>query len=133
MDVEIQPSPKLARIDNFFVLLAQTEGRRKLDLPAELRKKVERAIDESGFEGHADEGLTILGKDPRKLTLLGLGNEGKINQRLIRAALHGVARIARRNRDKTIAVAFPYSIRGLDGSSATRWIADLLSHSDYRF
>lgn len=133
MDVEIQPSPKLATIDNFFVLLAQAEGQRKLDLPTELRKRVERAIAESGFEGRADEGITILGKDPQKLTLVGLGNEKKINQRLIRAALHGVARIARRNRDKTIAVAFPYPLRGLDGSAATRWMADVLSHSDYRF
>lgn len=134
MKVEISPEVKLSRIDNLFVLLAQAEGKRSLPLAREMEKRVQRVIADSGFVGRTDEGITVLQTDgPRKITLIGLGKEQRIGHRLVRAALHGVAKIARRNQDRSIAVAFPYQLAPLGDVGTTRWIADLLSHADYRY
>ena len=134
MKVEITPDPGFSGIDNLFVLLAESEERKRLPFNKAIQKKIDRLIEQSRFAGRPDEGIAVLSEDgPRKITLVGLGKEKKINQRLLRAALHGVARIARRNHDENIAVVFPYDLPGLDELEATRWIADVLSHADYRY
>jgi leucyl aminopeptidase len=132
--VEISPDLKLSRLDNVFVLLAEATGPRKLSLPRELDKRVQHLIADSGFAGRTDEGITVLQDEGlRKLTLIGLGKPQRISHALVRAALQGVAKIARRNRDQNLAVAFPYQLPSLDELGTTRWIADLLSHADYRY
>jgi leucyl aminopeptidase len=133
LKVEISADPKLKQIDNLFVLIAQSDEKRRLRFDRDLEKKVERVISDSGFVGRADEGISVLGESPRKITLIGLGKHRRLTHRIARAALHGVGKIARRNRDASIAVVFPYTLPGLDEVETTRSIADLLSHSDYRY
>ena len=133
MQVQISRDSKLAKIDNLFVLVAESGGKRKWDLPADLRKTIEKAIQSSRFVGRTDEGITILGKSPKKITLVGLGKKATLSHRTTRAALYGVAKIARRNRDTSIAVIFPYTLPALDAAGTTRWVVDVLSHSDYKY
>lgn len=134
MQVEISTEVKFSKIDNFFVLLSQ-EATKNLPagIPREIRGKIEKAISEARFTGRPDEGITVLGGEPRKITLVGLGPASSLTHRTARAAMFGVAKIAKRNRDSSIAVAFPYLLPGLDDRETARHVADLLIHSDYRY
>ncbi|HVT02053.1 MAG TPA: leucyl aminopeptidase [Thermoanaerobaculia bacterium] len=132
MHVEINREPKLSRIDNLFVLITQSD-KHKLSLGGDLQKLVSRAIEEAEFEGRPDESVTLIGKDPKRITLIGIGPLDKITLRSLRAALLSVAKLARKNRQKSIAVTFPYSIAGLTPRQLTRSLADLLGNSDYKY
>lgn len=134
MQVDISSELKLSRIDNLFVLLSE-EATKDLpaDVPRQFRKKIESTIGQSRFSGRADEGITVLSDEPRKITLIGLGPVSSLNHRTARAALFGVAKISRRNRDQDIAVAFPYLLPAMTREETARHVADLLIHSDYRY
>jgi len=134
LQVEISAELKLSSIDNLFVLLSE-ESTKNLpkELPREVLKMVGRAIAEVRFGGRADEGITVLGEGPRKVTLIGLGPASAVRHRTARAAMYGVAKISKRNRDSSIAVAFPYLLPGMNEQESARHLADVLSHSDYRY
>jgi len=134
LQVEISTEVKLSKIDNFYVLLTE-EATKDLpaDLPKQFRKKVEIMIDEARFSGRADEGITVLTDEPRKITLMGLGPASSLTHRTTRAAMFGAAKISKRNRDRSIAVAFPYLLPGMTEEETVRHVADLLIHSDYRY
>src|SRR5689334_4431650 len=123
MDVQINPEPKLSKLDHLFVLVA--EG----DTPRQWRK----AIDDAGFAGRSDESITILQKEPKKLTLVGLGKPDKLSIRGLRAALYGVAKIAKKQRDRAIGVVFPYTVPPLSAEETVRVAADYLGQSDYKY
>ena len=123
MEVQIHSDPKLSKLDHLFVLIA--EG----DKPREWRK----AIDESRFTGRSDEAITLLNKEPRKLTLVGLGKREKLSIRGLRAALYSVAKTAKKNRDRAIGVVFPYSLAPLSAEETTRVAADYLGQADYKY
>ena len=127
MNVTINRDLKWSKVDHLFVLLA--EG----DQPRSLPKGVLKAVDGSAFSGRADESITILSDEPRKITLVGLGKEEKLTIRSMRAALYSVAKIAKRLRDRSIAVVLPYAIASLGIEETTRLAADYLSHADYRY
>ncbi len=127
MKVSITRDPNLSRIDHLFVLLA--ESPRRLTLPP----PVKSAIDDSGFGGRAEESITILAEEPRKITLLGLGKESELSIRALRAGVMAAAKIARKQRDRRIAVSFPYALPDLDAAETTRVAAVSLAHADYRY
>jgi leucyl aminopeptidase len=123
MDVQINSDPKLSKLDHLFVLVAQG------DTPRQWRK----AIDESGFAGRSDESITILHKEPKKLTLVGLGKPDKLSIRGLRAALYAVAKTAKKQRDRSIGVVFPYTLPSLTTEETLRVAADYLGQSDYKY
>jgi len=133
LQVEINREPKLSRIDNLFVLLAETDKTRQLNLTGDLQKQVARAIEETDFEGRSEESVSLAGKEPKRITLLGMGKQDKITLRSLRAALYAIAKLARKNRQQSIAVIFPYSIPGLSARQLTRTLADLLGNADYKY
>ena len=123
MDVQINSDPKLSKLDHLFVLVA--EG----DKPRAWRK----AIDESGFSGRADEAITILSKEPKKLTLVGLGKQDKLSIRGLRSALYSVAKTAKKHRDRAIGVAVSYTLAPLTAEETARVVADYLGQADYKY
>jgi leucyl aminopeptidase len=133
VQVEIQAEPKFSKIEHLFVLLAEGAGADELNLPGDLKKTVAAAVKEGGFGGRSDESFTILHGAPAKITIIGLGKREAISLRGAKAAVYAIAKTARRNRNKTIAVAFPYALPGLDERRSLRHLADILSVSDYRY
>jgi leucyl aminopeptidase len=133
--VQITSSPKLARVDHLFILVAEHDGKKRtIHARPEARKMIEAAIAESNFTGRADEALTFLRKDgPRKVTLIGVGKESAISHRAIKAGIYAIAKAAKRARDKSIAVMIPYALPGIDDVKGARLVYDLLAHSDYRY
>ena len=122
MDVSLNPEPKWSKIDHLFVALAEDDK-----APREVGKSIQKLVDGSGFKGRSDETITILADEPRKITLMGLGKRDAVNLRLIRTALYAIGKLARKQRDRSIAVAIPYPI--VD----TSVIADFLGQSDYKY
>ncbi|MFN2442083.1 MAG: leucyl aminopeptidase [Thermoanaerobaculia bacterium] len=134
MNISLSRDPKFARIDNLFILLA--EGEKTPDFPFEssLNKKIAAAISRSGFAGRQDEGLTILlDGEPKKLTLVGVGKPDSFNRRTARAAIQGIARIAQRNSDASIALYSPWLLPGSDAEETALFMLDRLAHADYRY
>jgi leucyl aminopeptidase len=127
MQVEISRDAKLTKIDHLFVLLA--EGARDAELP----DVVTGAIADAKFEGRADESLTILAKQPRKVTLIGLGKADKLTHRGVRAAVTAVGRIAKKQRDAKIALLFPYLLPGMSADQTALALADAMAQSDYKY
>src|ERR1700737_5613690 len=113
MDVTITRDPRYSKIDNLFVLLA------KKARPSGLPKPVQEAIADSAFTGRADETITVLSHEPRKITLVGLGKRDALTIRGIRAALYSVGKTAKRLRDRSIAVTLPYTIGELNAAEVT--------------
>lgn len=133
MYVDITREPKLSRTDHLVVFLAE-DSKQKLELPAALRSRIERIISRAGFVGRSDASITVLeGTAPKKITLAGLGKEGSLTPRGVRGAMSSVGKIAKRNRDKSVAVMFPYILAGLDARATTRLLADLLTQSAYSY
>ncbi len=133
MKVDIASEPNFAQIDNLFVLLGEIPKKQKLNLPEDIRTRVEDVIRDASFEGRAGEHVTVLGDAPKKITLLGIQSEGGPSQRSARAAFFSLAGRARANRERRIAVYFPYELPLLEEEGTTRWMADALAHSDYRY
>jgi len=131
MNVEITRDPKLSKIDHLFLLLA--EPPRDAALPAGAGKSAPKAVEDSRFEGRSDESITILSGEPRKITLIGLGKRDGLTIRGLRAALYNVAKIARKHRDRSIAVVFPYLLKDLSPYDTTRIVADHLAAADYKY
>jgi leucyl aminopeptidase len=125
MKVEIVREAKLSKIDHLFVLLA--EGGK----PGEVAEVIEKTIAEANFGGRADESITVLTGTPRKLTLIGLGKT--VSLRAVRTGLYTAGKIARKQRDRNIAVSVPVAIPGYDADFATRLIADYLAAADYKY
>ncbi|HEX8410777.1 MAG TPA: leucyl aminopeptidase [Thermoanaerobaculia bacterium] len=126
MQVDIAREPKLSKTDHLFVLLA--EGKHDVPLPA-----VQKAIKDAKFEGRAEESITILAGEPRKLTLIGLGKHAALNLRGARAAITTAGRIAKKHRDANIAVLFPYTLPDMSEDGTTLALADALAQSDYKY
>ncbi|HXG58087.1 MAG TPA: leucyl aminopeptidase [Thermoanaerobaculia bacterium] len=131
MRVDIVSEPKLSRVDHLFILL--TEEPRDPAFPRAFAKAAAKAIGDSRFSGRADESITLLAGEPRKLTLIGLGKPQKLSIRGLRAAIYNVGKIARRQRDAKIAVFAPAIVPGHDAESMTRILADYLSQADYKY
>src|SRR6185369_2726458 len=127
MKVEIVREAKLSKIDHLFVVLAEgvePEATAVSDIVA-------KAVNDAGFGGRSDETITLLTGTPRKLTLIGVGK--KISVRCVRTALYAIGKIARKQRDRKIAVAVPLAIPDFDADFATRIIADALGAADYKY
>jgi leucyl aminopeptidase len=122
MFVDISRELKFSKLDHLFVLLA--EGKHEeLSLPDPIRK----IVSDAAFDGRADLAVTILGQEPRKVTLIGIGKSDALTIRGVRAQLTAVGRIAKKHRDKSIGVIFPYAQPG------TSIVADALAQSDYKY
>ncbi|MDQ6802160.1 MAG: leucyl aminopeptidase [Acidobacteriota bacterium] len=122
MDVSINAQPKWSKIEHLFVLLAENDK-----APRDIGKAVQKLIDGSGFKGNSDEIITLLANEPRKVTLMGLGKRDAITLRLVRTALYAIGKLARKQRDRSIAVAMPYPIADVG------ILVDYLSQSDYKY
>jgi leucyl aminopeptidase len=131
MRVDIARELKLAKLDHLFVLLADPS--KDADLPASISKLVRKAVADAGFQGRADEAITILAGEPRKLTLMGLGKRDGVSLRGLRAALHSIGKTARKQRDAAIAVVFPYELPEMTAEETARAGATFLSHADYKY
>jgi len=129
MDVLITADPKLSKLDHLFVLLAEGDTPRL----AVAEKAVRKALEDSRFTGRSDESITILGGEPRKLTLVGLGKREKLSIRCLRAAIYSVAKTAKKNRDRAIGVVVPYVFEPLSADQTTRVAADALAQADYKY
>ncbi|HEX8619889.1 MAG TPA: leucyl aminopeptidase [Thermoanaerobaculia bacterium] len=127
MQVDITRDAKLAKLDHLFVLLA--EGRLDGDFP----EAVASAIKEANFQGRGDESLTVLAKQPRKITLIGLGKHEALTHRGMRGAVTAAGRIAKKQRDAKIAVLFPYILPQMTADQTTLAVADALAQSDYKY
>ena len=121
MKVEILSQPKLSKIDHLFALVA--EKPRSGEYPPVVRK----AIDDSKFDGRADESITVLAEEPRKITLIGVGKEDAVTIRAIRQGFYTLAKIARKHRETNIAVVAPFA------KISTRVAAEYLAASDYKY
>jgi leucyl aminopeptidase len=128
MQVVVNREPKLSKIDHLFVLLAEGET-----AAANEYEGVADAIARAKFAGRSDESITILGDGPRKITLLGLGKRDALTIRGVRATIYAIAKIAKKQRDASIAVVFPYIIGKRDAAETTRILADHLSQADYKY
>src|SRR5207237_2686656 len=128
MQVVVNRDPKLTKIDHLFVLLAEGETAAANEHPG-----VQDAIARAKFSGRSDESITILADGPRKITLIGLGKTSELTIRGVRSALFAIAKTAKKQRDNSIAVVFPYIIGRRDAAQTTRILADHLSHSDYKY
>src|SRR5256885_4308905 len=113
MDVTLNREPKLSKIDHLFVLLAENDRQAPV-------QSIQKVIDRSGFSGRSDEVITFLSDEPRKVTLVGLGKRDAMTLRGIRAALFAIGKTAKKQRDRSIAVALPYSIPNLEPADSTR-------------
>ena len=71
MNVEITREPKLSRLDHLFVIVPEKAD--LLQLAEPIRRIVEGVMSRSRFEGRADESITTLESEPRKITLVGAG------------------------------------------------------------
>ena len=127
MQVEITRDTKLSKVDHLFVLLA--EGARDAELP----DVVTTAIEDSKFQGRSDESLTILAKQPRKVTLIGLGKPEALTHRGVRGAVTAAGRIAKKQRDAKIALLFPYLLPNMNADETALAIADAMAQSDYKY
>ena len=124
MQVVINRDPKLSKIDHLFVVLAEN-CRPELPISSKSLKKL---LDDSGFVGRADESITVLADEPKKITLIGLGKE----EALTIAALRGGLYAHREDREEaarraTSPSSLPYAIPELTRAETTRVIADYLA------
>jgi leucyl aminopeptidase len=126
MQIDIVRDAKLSKIDHLFIILA--EG--KHDVPFDAVKK---AIRESKFEGRADETITVLNSEPRKVTLIGLGKADAITHRSMRCAVTAAGRTAKKHRDANIGLLFPYTLPRMDADATALAVADALAQSDYKY
>ncbi|MEA2237385.1 MAG: leucyl aminopeptidase [Thermoanaerobaculia bacterium] len=128
MDVTITRDPKVANADHLFVLIAEN-GHPDVAVAAQAMK----AIGNAGFTGKADESLSTVAGEPKKITLLGIGKQEELTIRVLRAALYSVAKMAKKQRDRHIIVVLPYIVKNLDADGTTRVAAAALSGSDYKY
>src|ERR1051325_2428395 len=122
MLVDISRDLKFPKLDHLFVLLA--EGTHD---DVSLPDPIGRIVREAGFDGRSDVAVTILGKEPRKVTLIGLGKREALTIRGVRGAITSVGRTAKKHRDHAIGVIYPYPLPDLDV------VADALAQSDYKY
>jgi len=133
LQTTISTNPSFQRTDHLFVLLLEGRKLPKLNLPKAISNRIERTIKAAKFQGRNGENASDLGKAPTQLTLIGLGRKDQMTDRVVRAAIHQIGRSSHQNRNRSVAVIFPYQFPGLDDAETSRHIADLLAHADYRF
>ncbi len=127
MQIDVVREPKLSKTDHLFVLL--TEENQDVVLP----EVVKNALRDSKFEGRADESITILAGEPRKITLIGLGKFEALSHRGVRCAITAAGRTAQKHRDANIALLFPYTLPRMDAEQTALAVADALAQSDYKY
>jgi leucyl aminopeptidase len=128
MDVTITREPKVAKADHLFVLIAENS---KPDVA--VAAQAMKAISDAGFTGKAEESLTTVAGEPKKITLLGIGKQDALTIRILRTALYSIAKTAKKQRDRNIVVVLPYSVPKLDADETTRVAAAALSGGDYKY
>src|ERR1043165_10013232 len=116
MQVAISRDPKLSKIDHLFIVLAENS---RPDLPLS-PKALKKILAGPGFVGRGDEFVTSLADEPKKITLVGCGKEESLSIRGARAALYRIGKIAKKQRDASIAVVFPYVLLKLTAAETTR-------------
>jgi leucyl aminopeptidase len=127
MQADVVRDVKFSKLDHLFVLVAEKPR------SGEFPDVAQDAIGSAGFEGRADESITIVAKEPEKITLIGLGKEDALTLRGLRTALYAVAKTAKTHRSTNIGVVAPYTLRGLDAAQTARVVADYLAASDYKY
>ncbi|HEU5163531.1 MAG TPA: leucyl aminopeptidase [Thermoanaerobaculia bacterium] len=133
MKITLSNDPKLSKIGNLFLLLPEGDTRPDLPFDRKVRDRIHRAIARSGFTGRAEQTISLLLEDESpKITLVGLGKKDNVTRRSLRAALHNVAKTARKNRDASIAVHLPLVLDS-DLHDTTLFLLDRLANSDYRY
>ncbi|HEX9161711.1 MAG TPA: leucyl aminopeptidase [Thermoanaerobaculia bacterium] len=130
MHVEITREPKLSKLDHLFVLIPEKGD---LQLGDPILSIARDIVGRSKFDGRADESITVLADEPRKVTLIGLGKRDEVSIRGLRKALGSVAKTAQKQRDRRIAVAIAASLPDADAETSTRLIASFLAHADYKY
>jgi leucyl aminopeptidase len=128
MDVTITREPKVAKADHLFVLIA--EGSTP---DVAIAAKAMQAIAAAGFSGRADETLSTVAGEPKKISLVGIGKEESLSIRSLRAAIYGIAKMAKKGRDRNIIVVLPYAVPKLGAEETARVGAEALAASDYKY
>ena len=128
MDVTITREPKVAKADHLFVLIA--EGARP---DVAVAAKSMQALAASGFAGRADESLSTVAGEPKKITLIGIGKAESLTIRGLRTAIYSIAKMAKKQRDRNIIVVMPVSVPKLGAEETTRVAAEALAASDYKY
>jgi len=128
MDVTITREPKVAKADHLFVLIAEG-SRPDVDIAA----KAMQTIAAAGFTGRAEDTLTTVAGEPKKITLVGIGKEDALTIRCLRTAIYSIAKVAKKQRDRNIIVVLPYVLPKLGAGDTTRVVADALAASDYKY
>ena len=129
MDVTITREPKVAKADHLFVLIAEGS---KPDVA--VAAKAMQAIAAAGFSGRADESLSTVAGEPKKITLIGIGKAESLTIRGLRTALYSdrqdgeeAARPQHRRR------RCPTVVPKLGAEETTRVAAEALAASDYKY
>ncbi|MEA2162087.1 MAG: leucyl aminopeptidase [Thermoanaerobaculia bacterium] len=128
MDVTITREPKLAKADHLFVLIAENSHP-----DVAVAAGAMKAIADAGFTGKAEESLSTVAGEPKKITLLGIGKQDAFTIRVLRTALYSVAKMAKKQRDRNIIVVLPFLVTKLTADETTRVAAAALSGSDYKY
>ena len=128
MDVTITREPKVAKADHLFVLIA--EGARP---DVAVAAKSMQAIAASGFAGRADESLSTVAGEPKKITLIGIGKAESLTIRGLRTAIYSIAKMAKKQRDRNIIVVMPVAVPKLGAEETTRVAAEALAAADYKY
>lgn len=135
MDVRVSNQP-LAQVQTDVLIVPQFEGAAvAAELDSPLGGGIAQALQAGDFKGEYGQTLVFytgghLGA--RKLLLLGLGKEGKLDIRKLRKAAATGARTARQSGAKSLAFAVP-AIAGLGQAAAAQFITDGALHGLYRF
>src|SRR6266550_3049143 len=128
MDVTITREPKVAKADHLFVLIAEGS---KPDVA--VAAKAMQAIAAAGFTGRAEESLTTVAGEPKKITLVGIGKAEALTIRGLRTAIYSIAKTAKKQRDRNIVVVVPVTVPKIGAEETTRVAADALAASDYKY
>jgi len=133
LQVTINPSPKLDKTENLFVIVAQGDTKPALNLPTAIRTNITKVLSSKVFGGRLHETVSIVASGPSKITLYGIGPKKDLSQRLVRQAIFRIAGVSHRNRDRSIAVLLPYGLPKFSAADSVLWLADHLGQADYRF
>ncbi|HXI14075.1 MAG TPA: leucyl aminopeptidase [Thermoanaerobaculia bacterium] len=133
MDVNVSATPEVARLDHVFFFVAEDDNDYNRRLPSELARNFVLLREQAAFTGKSDESVTSFVDKARKVTLSGLGKRKDISARSLKVALYAMAKSARKSRDRSIALVFPYELPHLSQQQTLRLLIDLTSHSDYRY
>ena len=133
MDIQIRRKPALSKSQHLYMFLPEGADPSSLGVSADLIELASDLISRSDFSGRAEQSISSILDNRRRITLIGLGKIDKLTRRVMRIAVRALGKSAQRNRDTSIVIAAPLLLDPSDPVRELRWLADQVAHSDYRY